>query len=596
MVSSAPLLHDPLFQLLVSLPVFIVGVIHFGGSAFRSLRAGRANMDVLIIIGVFAAYVYSLVGFLFGLGPNYLFFETSAAIVCFVLTGNALESRAVAKTTSSLKDLVALQPQRAKRYSSTDHSTEEVDISAISQGETLLTGTGERVAFDGTVSEGQAAIDESLLTGESKPVQKILGDQVFAGTVVVGGNLKSTVQTLEQDSLLSQMIRLVTEAQAKKPSIQRLGDTVSSYFVPIVTILSLGTFVLSPLLFDISIAESLLRAIAVLVVACPCAMGLATPTAIMVGVGKAAKNGIVIKGGDSLERLATVDTVVFDKTGTITEVGTPQIEPCNGRSLKEVQDILYSLEQYSTHPLATTLTAHLKNQAEASPLTEVSEVRGEGISGKNSKGVLYSIKSATDTEKDIELFEGETLLAQVTFGETLIESVPELISELKKRGKTVELLSGDKTERVRAIAERAGVTIYHGEQKPADKLARIHELQESGRSVVFVGDGINDAAVLAGAKVGIALRTATDIAIQSADIVILSGKIEHLTKALGVSALTMRTIRQNLFWAFCYNILALPVAAAGYLSPIIAALAMAFSDVIVIGNSLRIQLSRTDIS
>ncbi len=593
MALSYPLLHDPLFQFFMATPVFLIGLQHFGSSALRSLRAGGTNMDVLIIIGVIASYGYSLYGSLLGLGPDYLFYETAAAIVCFVLVGNALEHRAVKRTTSALVDLAALQPQRAKRYNVATDTIEDVDIDEVKVGDVLISGSGEKIASDGRVENGEALIDESLVTGESEPIRKQKGDRVIAGTYVVSGSLHSKTTSLEEDSLLSKMIQLVSEAEKKKPSIQRLGDLVSSYFVPAVLICSALTLLISFFVLGIPLQEAMIRAVAVLVISCPCAMGLATPTAIMVGVGKAARKGIIIKGGDTLERLTNVKEVLFDKTGTLTDVRGVRIDVTDTSfDEKEVEQILYSLEKYSSHPLAKAITEALPDNT-VLELSEIHEEKGTGISARSLDGDLFALKAVARGREgaDIVLTKNKQEIATVHFTEVLFESVPDLISLLHKQGIRTHILSGDREEKVRKVAEESGVSGFDFKQQPDQKLAYLTERQ-SLHPIAFIGDGINDAPALAKADVGISLSNATDIAVQSADIILLGGKIEHLADAFQISSITLRTIKQNLFWAFFYNVFAIPVAAAGYLSPMVAALAMAFSDVIVIGNSLRIHFKR----
>lgn len=583
-------LHTHLVQLTLSLPPFLIGFFHFGRSALASIRAGLPNMDVLIFIGINASFIYSLVGAALGLGHHALFYETAASIVTLVLLGNYLEKRAVRKTTSAVQSLMALQPNRANRISIGigKEIITSIDAKDIEEDERLLVNTGERIPADGVIYDGEGLIDESMITGESLPVTKKKGEKVIGGTNLVQGTFKMKATAVGERSVLAHIIRLVRETKRNQPSIQRIGDVVAAYFVPAVSIIALLTLTLS-LFAGVPLQYSLLRAIAVLVIACPCAMGLATPTAVMVGLGRAARSGILIRGGDTIEKVTKVKTIVFDKTGTLTknEIRVASIE--FKVSSDEVLPYLKALEQRSTHPLAKAIV-HYCNSVEAAELTDIKEQAGVGIAGTDRQGREWKVGSfkmagASDAQHSVYVVRDEVVVAHLDVEDQMREETPSVIRTLQNRGYKTVLLSGDRRERCEEFGRVSGISEIYSEQSPDDKLEVIATLSKKG-NVMYVGDGINDAPALAGASVGVSLSNATDVAMQSAQIVLLHNDLTLLPTALDLSKLTYSTIKQNLFWAFFYNVCAIPVAAIGLLTPTIAALAMAFSDVIVLGNSL----------
>ncbi len=591
-----PILRNPLVQLLLSLPVMAIGIWHFGISAFNSLRSGIPNMDVLIIIGSVAAFAYSFVGFVLQLGERFLFFETAATIITFVLIGNYLEYRSVKKTTVALSDLAKLRPEKAHLVMHKDGVEHVLEIAQeeIQIGDLLQVHTGDKIPTDGRIVWGEGSLDESMMTGESALIAKVKGDDVIGSTLLSEGTLRIKASNVGDDTVLSQIIRLVKDAQANKPSIQRIGDTVASIFVPIVLLISLGTFLLEYLVLGWSLQASLLNAVAVLVVSCPCAMGLATPTALMVGIGKAAKEGILIKGGDTLETLAKVRHMVFDKTGTLT-TGNFRIKKLHSGIDQEVfKGILYSLEMYSSHPLATSIVKELKGTIPYE-MSEIKEIKGLGIMGKDLEGNTFMLgsyeaaKSLTDDDShNIYVMYNHRLIGWVDMEDEIREAAAESVAALEADGVQTLLISGDKKDSTTEIAKKVGIEEYYFGKLPNEKLELIDEKLSEGVTVM-VGDGINDAPALSKASVGISLRRANQIAIHSADVVLMSERMDSLNRAVKISKMTLKTIKQNLFWAFFYNVLAIPIAAAGFLNPMIAALAMAFSDVIVIGNSLRLR-------
>lgn len=602
MVFSWAPLHNPWVQFSLATPVFLIGLQHFGRSALASLRAKVPNMDVLIITGVVASYVYSVIGILQLESHIYLFFETTASIVMYVLVGNFIEHRAVKKTTSAVQELLALQPQTAKRVS-TDSGKEdiqEIDASLVRPNDTLLVNTGDKIPADCKVIEGSGYVDESMLTGEAIPVSKNIGDAVVGGTILTDGTLKVSVQAAGEDTVLAGIIRLVEESQSRKPKIQRLGDAVSAVFIPIVFVIAMGTLLVSHFLFTLSFQSSLLHALSVLVVACPCAMGLATPTAVMVAVGRAARKGILIKGGDTLEQLSKVTQVIFDKTGTLTtgkfRIGT--ISPFEGETDEKIKTVLVSLEKYSSHPIARSITESFKDVSPID-LTEISEVKGVGISARDHTQNLYSLGSAKIASGntplpafDLYLFKNKALIAGITIEDSLRPDALEAVNSLKSDYK-LSIISGDRQQKVNAVAEILGIKDVVSEALPEQKIEAI-ELRSKNALCAYVGDGVNDAPSLARAAVGVSFAHASGAALQAAQVVFLEGSLQKLVETLSLSKLTIQTIKENLFWAFFYNLMMIPAAAYGMISPGQAALAMALSDVFVIGNSVRLRYRKTN--
>ncbi len=594
-------LHDPFVQLGLSLPVFLVGLHHFGKSALASLRARVPNMDVLIVVGTTAAFFYSLYGTIFGLGSDFLFYETAATISTIVLFGNLLEKRAVRMTTSALQELTALQVVPAKRVSTERGAAYAVvDSRELQAGDVVQVDVGDRVPADGEVVLGSADIDESMVTGESVPVSRALGAMVIGGTVVVQGNIRVRASAVGDATVLSNIIRLVEQAEGAKPPLQKLADRISSIFVPCVGGIALLTFLFTLFLTSHGLSEALLRSIAVLVIACPCALGLATPTAVMVGLGRAAKLGILAKGGDALERLANARAFLFDKTGTLT-TGAFRLDNISTKEdLSQVQSIIRALEQNSSHPIAKSLVAALSH-VPPHEFRSVREEQGRGMSGEDINGQHYELGAARlllrgsseVSGDDLVLLRNGKLLAALRISDEVKPEATQVIQRLRHSGARTIIVSGDRSPKVQQIAQALGVDESFAEQSPEEKLRTIETLERSTRTA-FIGDGINDAPALARAHIGISLSGATQVAIQSAQIVLVGGNLHGLPRAQAISRLTVSTIRQNLFWAFFYNILAIPIAALGFLTPTVAAFAMALSDVLVIGNSLRLRFRSVD--
>jgi Cu+-exporting ATPase len=592
-------LQNAFVQFFLCLPVFFVGVWHFGKSAYSSLKTGLPNMDVLILMGSSAAFFYSIYGWVLFYGTeqshHYLFFETTATIITLVLLGNVLEHRSVKQTTTAIRELSEIKTGLAKRE--VNGEIEETAFDEIKVNDILIVNMGDKIPVDGKVVWGTALIDESMLTGESIPVTKELDETVIGGTIVKSGSIKMRATSVGDDTLLSQIIELVKNAEDNKPDIQSLGDKVSGIFVPIVLLIAILTFFISHYVFGVLLTDAFLRSIAVLVISCPCAMGLATPTAVMVGIGRAAKKGILLKGGGTLEKLASVKSIVFDKTGTLTtgEFSIKQIKVVEGEEMF-VKSIIYNLEKHSSHPIAQSLVNGLQEEAKSLEFEKIKEEKGIGISAIY-KGDKYQIGSGrllkeNNNEYDLYLLKNNKVIAFIDIEDELKKDAKTVIEKVREIGIQPILLSGDKAKKCADLSEKLNFLEVYSEQLPNEKLEKIKQLVNKNPTAMF-GDGINDAPALAQATVGISISNATQVAIQSADVILLNkNELSQLPKALQVARHTLLTIKQNLFWAFAYNIVAIPIAAMGFLNPMWGALFMAFSDVIVIGNSIRLKYKK----
>ena len=601
------ILNNPLMQLLICIPVFILGMIHFGKSAWGSLKSGIPNMDVLIVTGTSAAFIYSLSGTILFYGTHevydYIFYETTGMIISLVLLGSVMEYKSVKQTTSAISDLTKMQVIKAKKVTSFDQkeAISEISYSEIQKDDILMVNNGDKIPVDGSVISGTAIVDESMITGESAPVEKAIGSTIIGGTVIINGNIRMLAEKVGAETMLSKIIELVKNAQKNRPAIQKLGDKVSAVFVPVVVLIAILTFVTWFFILDASLSTSLMTSIAVLVISCPCAMGLATPTAVMVGIGRAAKNGILIKGGNTLEEISAIKTVVFDKTGTLTngKFRIKNITPAEPFEETAIKNLLYNLELHSSHPIARSIVSEFKGVASFIDFKEVSELKGMGIKAIDHEDNNYFLGGShaiqtliTDGTYNLYLCKNDEVIAGIEIEDDIKENAGLLIQTLQEKGIQTVLLSGDKKEKCEALASTLGIDTVFSEQLPSQKLEIIEELMKKG-AVAMVGDGINDAPALAKATVGISLGNATQIAIQSAQVILLKGNdLMAIDDALKIGKHSLKTIKQNLFWAFFYNIIAIPVAATGFLSPVIAALAMAFSDVIVVGNSIRLKTKK----
>ncbi len=600
MMAGIPFLQNNWVQLALCLPVYSLGFFYFGGSSWNALKNGNVHMDMLIFIGSTAAFVYSLIG-TFQDNHIYIFYETAATIITLVLTGNYLEHHSVKQTTTAIEDLTRLQVEWVRKIMPSG-TVVTIEAEEVMPGDWLQVNEGDKIPVDGTILKGAADVDESMLTGESLPVSKTENDGVIGGSMVTQGNFTMAATAAMRDTVLSQMIELVKSAQQNKPDIQRLADKISSVFVPAVLMIALLTFTLSAFVFGISPQEAMMRSIAVLVISCPCAMGLATPTAVMVGVGRLAKNGILVKGGHTLEVFSNIKNFVFDKTGTLTsgDFKIKDITYVNGESAN-TNSMILKMEQHSSHPVAKSLVRELENSERfemnggAPKIRKIKELKGQGVTAEDLEGNVYRLGSRRFAAPFLEegtaplyFSKNDTLLASIEIEDDVKENTAVVIDYLKKEGKNPIILSGDREEKTAAVARQLNISEYYAEQLPAQKLEVIEKLNANA-STAMIGDGINDAPALAKATIGVSLSNASQVAMQSAQIILLNGSLDRLPKALAISKATLTTIKQNLFWAFSYNIVAIPVAFLGFLSPMWGALFMAFSDVVVIGNSIRLK-------
>jgi len=591
-------INNPIVQIALSTPVFILGIAHFGKSAWGSVKGGMANMDVLIFIGSSAAFFYSLVGTLTNWGTpemhQFMFFETAAMIITLVLLGNVIEHRAVKKTSEQIGELTKLQSAVARIVMRINGKEKLFDTEpkAVKIGDELQINQGDHVPVDGTILSGNIEVDESAITGESDVVVKKKGDQLFSGTTILEGNCRIEATATAKDSTLEKIISLVKRARREQPDIQILGDKVSAIFVPAVLGIASLTFLLAYFAFEIGLTQSIMNSIAVLVISCPCAMGLATPTAVVAGIGRAAKVGILLKGGNTLERFAKADVILFDKTGTLT-TGKFSVELKENQVGARAKELIKSLENHSSHPIARSLVAQMP-ETEPELISDITEVKGLGMEGKTAQGENVFFGKDAEAKSDLVLQLSGKTVCRVDIEDSIKEGAKEMVAVFKKAGLETKILSGDREKKVAQVAKKLGIDAYQAAMKPDEKLKYIEALSEE-QIVVMVGDGINDGPSLSRAQVGISPGGATSLAIDSARVVLMRhDEMKALTDAYKISQHTYKTIKQNLFWAFFYNVLAIPIAAVGLLNPMVAALSMAFSDVIVIGNSLRLKVKKID--
>jgi Cu+-exporting ATPase len=598
-------LMNPWIQFGLCLPVFIVGMEYFGTSAVKSIRNGMPNMNVLIALGATAAFIYSLIATLMNLGEQYLYYESAATIITLVFLGYWMEDASIASTQKALKSLSAEQKVMANIIAFDDEHKEQifsVENSQLRVGDLVLIKTGEHVPTDCKILWGECSVNESILTGESLPLEKHAKDSLIGGSIVENGTVKAQVTAVGKETILSKIVNLAKQAQSEKPPIQQLADKISGIFVPAVLIIAALTLVANYFLFHIPFDRSLMRSIAVLVIACPCAMGLATPAAIAVGLGRAAKNGILFKDAKSLELFKNIQQIVFDKTGTLTTgqfmISDFRFEIVNEEYFKRIS---YSLEKFSNHPIAKTITKQWKTCLSGRQAKDeikwkkIEEIKGIGIKAIDNDDNNYAIGSykiaeniSSEKDHNIYLIKNNELLGWIDVKDEIRTEAKEVINYFRSKEIKTYLLSGDSNAKCRQIANELGIDEFYAEQTPEQKLELISKLN-SVAPTAMIGDGINDAAALAKATIGISLSDATEIARQNSQVVLMNSGLQNLPLALGLGRHTFITIKQNLFWAFFYNIIAIPIAAIGLLTPGIAALAMGLSDVILAANSVRLR-------
>ncbi len=603
-------LHRPLVQLILSAPVQFYCGRRFLTGAWKALRTGSATMDTLVAVGTLAAFGYSLAQMAAG---GAVYFETSATVVALVMLGRALEASSRRKAGAAIASLAALQPDTALRREGGE--TREVPASELLPGDTIVLPPGARVPADGDVISGATAVDESMLTGESLPVPKAAGERMYAGTVNGAGAVELLVTQAGPSTQLSRIARMVMEAQSRKAPVQRLADRIAGVFAPCVIVLAL-LVALAYALSGAGAQTALLRAVAVLVVACPCALGLATPVAVIAGTGRGAQLGVLLRGGDALQRLSEADTAALDKTGTITR-GVPAVRAVQAADAGALYACAYAVESLQPHPLARAVAEAAREALAAvgAPLPEAQGVEaspGLGASGSfDGAQVLvgsarYLTQNGVDTSplhafmQEAEsqgwttalVASGGALLGGFALGDTLRPEAPAVVVGLERMGVRVLLLTGDNARAAAAMARQAGIADVKAGLLPQDKAAALEELRSGGRRVAMVGDGINDAVSLKAAHVGVAMGTGADVAMQAADAVLAAGDLAALPLAFRLARACMAVVRQNLFWAFFYNVVAIPAAALGFLSPELAGAAMALSSITVVLNALRLRRFR----
>ena len=638
---SEMLPENPLYQLMdvrywnwlqfgLSIPVVFYAAFIFFERAYRSIRSWHLNMFTLIGIGAGVAWTFSVVGLFFpsvfpdqfktASGTVFIYFEAATVILTLVLLGQVLEARAHNKTNFAIKELLKLAPAVAIRI--VGDREEEVPLEEIVKGDILRVKPGEKIPVDGVITDGTGTVDESMITGEPIPVEKVAQDTVRSGTINGNKSFLMKAQKVGSETLLSQIIQMVDEASRSRAPIQNLADTISGYFVPIVVLVSLITFAIWAIWGPQPVyVYALINAIAVLIIACPCALGLATPMSVMVGVGKGAQNGVLIKNAEALEQLNKIDTLIVDKTGTLTQ-GKPAVEKVEvldaSYSEKEVLSYVAGLNQFSEHPLASaTLELATKQQISVCKVTDFAAISGKGVGGNaNGEYLAFGIsllmeslgagltqniqeKIATYQQqgKTVSyLAKGTKVLGYLVFSDTIKEQSKAVIKTLQDKGISVIMFTGDTKDTAQYVATELQLTDFKASMLPEDKLREVTALQELGRVVAMAGDGINDAPALAKSDVGIAMGTGTDVAIESASITLVKGDLQGIVKALNLGKAVMKNIKQNLFFALVYNAIGIPIAAGVLypffgllLSPMIAAAAMSFSSVSVIGNALRLR-------
>jgi len=594
-------LMNPYVQLGTTLPVYIVGMSYFGKSAWNSVFKGIPNMNVLVAIGATAAFGYSLYGTLIGQGAAFAYYETAATILTLVFFGNYLEDASIESTQRALKDLVKAQKVMANMIVFDEHHKEvifNVESKTLKVGDIILINAGETVPMDSKILWGEASVNEAIVTGESVPIHRKIGEILLGGSTIENGTIKAYVTAVGDDTVLANILKMVKNAQGEKPPVQILADKISAIFVPLVLGIALITLLGNFFFTNIGFGESMLRAIAVLVISCPCAMGLATPAAIAVGLGRGARNGVIFKNAKSLETFKDIKQVVFDKTGTLTtgHFVVDKIHFTNAIDESNFKELAYSLEKYSNHPIAKCISTEWKSKTEIK-WSAIEEVKGLGIKATDKEGNTYwagSFKTLVDqTIEDghnIYIQKNNQFIGWIDVTDEIRPEAKEVIETLHRQGIHTILLSGDRKSKCELVGKALGIQEIISEQSPADKLNKLEALTKACPTAM-VGDGINDAPALAKATIGISLSNASHIAIQSAQVILMNQGLKNLPMSLGLGRRTYETIKENLTWAFSYNIVAIPIAAIGLLGtwgPTYGALIMGLSDVVLALNSLRL--------
>lgn len=587
-------LMNPWVQFGLALPVYVIGMEYFGKSAFNSIRSGIPNMNVLIALGATAAFIYSCYGLFTSKPQDFLFFETAASIITIVLFGNWLEDISVKRTQREIKKLTKQEVVMATMIAYDDKHEEHlfpVKNTQLKTGDLILVKTGEQVPMDCKILWGEAEINEAIITGESVPVFKKKNDILIGGSIVVNGTVKCYVSAVGKDTVMSSIVALMKKAQTEKPPVQKLADRISAVFVPAVLLIALFTVVINMFAGGHDFKDSLLRGVAVLVIACPCAMGLATPAAIAVGLSRAAKHGILYTDISRMELFRDVKQIVFDKTGTLT---TGKFVVSAYSSMEETdadfKKIVYSLEKFSAHPIAKSITKSWKSTG-VIKWKKMEEVKGLGIRGIDKKGDEYWVGSQkiaggiTDTGHNLYVTKNDKLIGWLDIADEIRPEAIDIIEYCREKNIRTILLSGDTYEKSKNVADFLGIDELIAEQTPEQKLAKIESLSKE-KTTVMVGDGINDAPALAKATISVSLSEASQLAIQSASVVLTNNGLKNLPVAMQLGKHTYNTVKSNLFWAFIYNIIAIPVAAVGLLHPTFGALVMGGSDVVLAANSL----------
>ncbi len=595
-----PWLMNPWVQMVLCLPVFIVGMDFFGRSGWKSILNGTPNMNVLIALGALAAFAYSTAGAIMNWGENFLFFETAAEIITIVFFGNYIEEISIQSTQRAIKSLAKSQKVMANMIAFDDAHREQimpVENTQLRTGDLVLIKNGETVPMDAKILWGECQVNEAIITGESIPVYKTKKDVLIGGSILESGLVKAQVTEVGDKTVLSGILKMVQDAQGEKPPVQKMADRISEVFVPSVIGIAIITLLANYFIGGVTFGDSFIRSIAVLVIACPCAMGLATPAAIAVGLGRGAKTGILYRNASILESFKDIKQVVFDKTGTLTTGNFKISKFYTTLPEEEFKLIMFSLEKYSNHPIGKSIVREWP-QKQPVQWKSIGETRGLGIAATDKDGNSYNAGSdALIKETDaapghhVYLLKNQKVVGWLDLQDEVRPEAEQVIKWMKLKGIKTFLLSGDHQDRAEKIGSLLGIEQIEGNQTPTHKLERIEALTKSAPTAM-IGDGINDAPALAKATIGISLSDASQIAMQSADVILVGNGMQHLPTALGLGKHTFETIKQNLFWAFFYNIFAIPIAAFGLLTPAFAALAMGFSDVVLIFNSARLFIKK----